>query len=338
MLSSRMAAESLVASLGRRIRETLTPLLQGHRTCALVGFPSYANVGDSAIWLGQEAFLRDSGLRVVCRCDATSYSARRLSTKLDRGVILLSGGGNLGDLYPDLQRFREVVIQDFPEHKVIQLPQSIHFIDPRNRSRARAIFNAHPDLTLMVRDQQSLEIARNEFRTSSLLCPDMALALGRLVRPTPPAVKIVWLARSDREAKYRSLIPINQDVERFDWIVDAPSFIATLDRLLTWLLVRYPRRVRFLQRLVIVNYRRLAMARLARGLGLLARGRVVISDRLHGCILSLLMGVPYVALDNTNGKVKAFHATWTELSTMTHWAESPEDALQQAVALEAKAT
>jgi exopolysaccharide biosynthesis predicted pyruvyltransferase EpsI len=335
LLSSRIAAESLVANIGRRIHETLTPLLQGHRTCALVGFPNHANVGDSAIWLGQEAFLRDSGVRVVYRCDATNYSARRLSTRLDRGVILLSGGGNLGDLYPDHQRLREAVIQDFPQHKVIQLPQSIHFIDPRNCSRARAIFNAHPDLTLMVRDPQSLEIARNEFRTTSLLCPDMAFALGRLARPMPPVVKIVWLARSDREAKYNSLVPINQDVERFDWVIDAPSLIASLDRLLRWLLVRYPRRVHFLQHSVTFNYRRLAMTRLARGLGLLARGRVVITDRLHGCILSLLMGLPHVALDNSYGKVKAFHATWTELGTMTHWAESPEDALQQAVALEA---
>jgi hypothetical protein len=44
-------------------------------------------------------------------------------------VILLSGGGNLGDFWVEHQRLREHVVQDFPRHKIIQLPQTMFFLD-----------------------------------------------------------------------------------------------------------------------------------------------------------------------------------------------------------------
>ena len=41
------------------------------------------------------------------------------------------------------------------------------------------------------------------------------------------------------------------------------------------------------------------------------------SDRLHAHILCLLMGIPHVLLDNTYGKVRSFHETWTQASVLT---------------------
>ena len=43
----------------------------------------------------------------------------------------------------------------------------------------------------------------------------------------------------------------------------------------------------------------------------LARGKVVVTDRLHGHILSVLMNKPNVILDNSYGKVFNYHAAWT---------------------------
>src|SRR5262249_48666339 len=105
-----MSAMPFAIELRQRIEEALSPLLQGYRTCALVDSPNHPNVGDSAIWLGQETFLRASGLRVVYRCDFASYSMRRLAARLPQGLILLCGGGNFGDLWPQHQRFRETVV------------------------------------------------------------------------------------------------------------------------------------------------------------------------------------------------------------------------------------
>jgi len=328
-----MSAMPFAIELRQRIEEALSPLLQGYRTCALVDFPNHPNVGDSAIWLGQETFLRASGLRVVYRCDFASYSMRRLAARLPQGLILLCGGGNFGDLWPQHQRFRETVVQDFPRHRIIQLPQSLCFTDSRNLQRARTILDQHPNLTLAWRDLQSLEISRKEFRAPSILCPDMALALGPLHRPTAPSARIVWLARTDLESKYDRFPILAHGVEQVDWLTDTPNRAVRLDHLYRCLLARYPNRLRFLWGAVAFNYQELARARLARGLRVLARGKVVITDRLHGHILSLLLGLPNVALDNSYGKMRAFHATWTTQSAITHWADSPEIALKKAVDL-----
>ena len=53
-----------------------------------------------------------------------------------------------------------------------------------------------------------------------------------------------------------------------------------------------------------------ARIRLRAGLAMLSRGNIVVTDRLHGMILSTLLARPSVVFDSLDGKVKAFHQTW----------------------------
>src|SRR3546814_2699367 len=62
------------------------------------------------------------------------------------------------------------------------------------------------------------------------------------------------------------------------------------------------------------RYQMLAQWRLRRGISMLSQGRVIVTDRLHAHILSLLLDIPQVVLDNMYGKVSAFAAQWTEKS------------------------
>jgi len=96
---------------------------------------------------------------------------------------------------------------------------------------------------------------------------------------------------------------------------------------------REPRALPIAARLVAVTYDVQARQRLRLGCGLLARGRVVITDRLHGHILCLLLGIPHVLLDNSYGKVRQFHDTWTAGAPRVRWAESAADAVGLARAL-----
>ena len=63
--------------------------------------------------------------------------------------------------------------------------------------------------------------------------------------------------------------------------------------------------------------------RVERGLRLLARGETVVTDRLHGHILALLLGIPHVVMDNDYGKVGAYIAAWTQASPLVRQARSP---------------
>src|SRR5689334_21075490 len=101
------ARASLVDPLAGRIDEVLGPLLPPGTPCALLDFPNHSNVGDSAIWLGERKWLRRNNSKVVYACDVATYAREQLAARIGRGVLLLHGGGNLGDFWVEHQWFRE---------------------------------------------------------------------------------------------------------------------------------------------------------------------------------------------------------------------------------------
>ena len=66
------------------------------------------------------------------------------------------------------------------------------------------------------------------------------------------------------------------------------------------------------------------------GVKFLSRGKVIISDRLHAHILSVLMEKPNVILDNTYKKVTSFHSTWTPSVDNVLVASNVTDAIEKA--------
>ena len=191
----------LAAELRRRAFDAVRPLLDPGEAYALLDFPHHTNVGDSAIWLGELALCRALGARSLrYTCDYHTYSRAELATRVGRGTILLSGGGNFGDLYPHHQKLREEVLQSFPHNRIIQLPQTLHFRSGETLERAARICDAHADFTLLVRDQASLATAKRTFRSRVALCPDMGFWLESVPRPARDPRGIVFLKRRDREA------------------------------------------------------------------------------------------------------------------------------------------
>ena len=324
-----ISSDEVTRALNRRIDEVLGPLLSRATRCALVDFPNHSNVGDSAIWLGERAWLRRNRIRVTYVCDADTYAPEILTERLGDGCILFHGGGNLGDLWTTHQRFRERVIQDFPDRKIIQLPQSILFKQRANLERAQQVFNGHSNLTLLLRDRPSLELAREEFTATSLLCPDMAFSLGAISRPSPPRTQIIWLSRTDKESPGEPE-PITQSgLERVDWLEETPTGLRERNKYLTERLRHHPEEWQTVLQPLSRTYDLLARERLRRGCRLLSRGSVVVSNRLHAHILSLLMGIPHVLLDNSYGKVKNFHDCWTKNCEIVRYASSPQEVVDQ---------
>jgi pyruvyl transferase EpsO len=245
-------------------------------------------------------------------------------------IILIHGGGNFGDLWPSHQRFREEVIAAFPTHKIIQLPQTIYFREQSNLACAKSVLNKHPNLTILVRDLRSLEFARQEFTAPSYLCPDMAFAVGLLRRPARPSVDVLWLCRTDLESSGKAFDLSVAGIERVDWLDEADtSFTARIRWVGTRLCYR-PRVLWWVWPHMIHVFDALARQRLLRGCRILSRGKIVMTDRLHGHILSLLLGTPHVLLDNNYGKLRSFYETWTRDSALTQWADSPAEAVELA--------
>jgi pyruvyl transferase EpsO len=228
------------------------------------------------------------------------------------------------------------VLRDFPTVRTVQLAQSIWFEQAENLDHFADLVRSHRDLTLLLRDERSLEVARRHFTAASQLCPDMALGLGSLSRPGRPSRPIVWLRRSDCEAATEEARSgADDDIEPVDWLSASPAeavggrtgaWLMSANRRLSALVHRWPA----LWRPLGLTYAPLARRRLDFGCRLLASGRVVISDRLHGVVLALLLGLPVVALDNRNHKVSSFISTWLSDVPSVCLVATPDEALAAA--------
>jgi exopolysaccharide biosynthesis predicted pyruvyltransferase EpsI len=81
-------------------------------------------------------------------------------------------------------------------------------------------------------------------------------------------------------------------------------------------------------------YERVATRRVRLGLAMIAPGRMLVTDRLHGHILACLLGRPNVVVDNSYGKVGAFVECWTKESPLVHRADGHAEALALALDLD----
>lgn len=300
--------DTTITALGQAVRDAIGSVVRRGSRVALLDFPEYGNVGDSAIWLGQLAALRAVGASVVYAAGTSTYDPVELRRKVGPadGVVLLSGGGNFGDLWPSHGEFRARVIADLPDFRLVQLPQSIHFSDPRNLELTRGLLRRHSRLTILVRDEPSRVLAEQGLEHEAVLCPDAAFALGPIPRPCAPDQAIVWLSRHDKEGP--AARPAAPDGPTpVDW-AEEPNLRAPLVNRLASLWHRRGGKVPTGMAGRLLRGR--AEVRLRHGCRMLARGRVVVTNRLHGQILALLMGLPHFVSDTPQGKLGAFHRTW----------------------------
>jgi pyruvyl transferase EpsO len=317
------------------LRATFSEVIGNAPDCALVDFPDHANVGDSAIWLGQAALLRELNTKIRYCATYAEHSAARLRQALRPGSpVLICGGGNFGTLWPRHQQLRESMLAELKDYRVVQLPQSIHYDDDATVEATAQAIAGHPDFTLMVRDQASLRVGTEQLRARTALCPDAALALaGTLARPAP-RVDCFVLARTDKE---RSAVDLADEMRRAghgmsmlvgDWLEEPRSSLLRVSR---WLRVQgHAGRLPMAPALLGAVYTGLAQERVERGLRQLAQGRVVVTDRLHGMILSAAAGIPCVALDNSYGKVSGFHRQWMQDWPRCETAATVPEAIERA--------
>ena len=310
--------EEILGSLRAEIDKVLVPLIQGHeRHICLIDPPNHANVGDSAILLGELAFLQARFPRSrISFFDLDSYS-ERCESLIDRAsIILIHGGGNFGDIYPRHQELRLRLLQRFADKRIVQLPQSISFADPAAQARTAEAIARHGDFHLLARDRVSHAFATANFACQTWLSPDMAFWLDLSAKV--PTHDVFCLLRSDKEAvaDHRAIVEAVRDradsFEVLDWMDEPNTLTRRIDRRLLWQTHRRPKITWPLMPAMLAVRRRYAQDRVDAGIDLLSRGRLVVTDRLHAHIMCCLLGIPHLVFDSLDGKVSAFFQTWSQ--------------------------
>ncbi|WP_367990325.1 polysaccharide pyruvyl transferase family protein [Vibrio sp. NTOU-M3] len=274
------------------------------KTVAYLDIPLHFNVGDQLIYAGTEAFFLEHNINVKYRAFDENVDLKKVEVC---DIILFHGGGNFGDIYPQHQRLRENVITKFPNKRIVILPQTIHFSNDNEKSKSSGVFNSHPDLHIFVRDTRSLEIAK-EFTQNACLMPDMAHSLHPLVDVTevesltPSSLKILNLRRVDVE---KVDVKLNLNKPSFDWVNILTPWDYIHHKVIVWL-----QKYKFTHSRLNNSWKIHSDSLVFRSVNYFSSFNTVYTDRLHGFILSYLLGKNIKLMDNSYGKNMGYYNQW----------------------------
>ncbi len=318
--------------LADELARALDPILPagGGRAC-FIDAPAHPNVGDPLIFLGELAYLRRHRPGYRPWFVDRDYFADHMERWIERSdVLIIPGGGNFGDLWPDIQDFRVRIMERYAHKKIVQMPQSVHFSDPARLEEMQRLIERQRDFTLLVRDDKSHAFASEAFSCPVVLSPDMAFANPPLARKEP-VLDFMCLLRTDKEAAsdQRAIVAV---MERLgvsfavaDWLEETTADLRDQDRRAVDRLRRRPVLMHVLRTASLRARERYGLGRLAFGIDLLSRGRRVVADRLHAHIMCCLLGIPHFVFDSFDGKVSAMYRTWTHRFPAARMVNSPAE-------------
>lgn len=190
-----------------------------NKNFAVLDFPNHWNLGDAFIYYGQTNIWMIYGqipmrppyphlslkeiyqVRISFFGNVTNPTLLQNVLNIEGGTIFLHGGGNFGDLYPAADNYRWKVLRTFKKLEIVMMPQSIHYTDEKRVYFSRAHYNSHPQLTMMLRDYDSFEFARANFKKGNpIYVPDSAFMIGPLLPNVEPVVDVLFLLRRDKES------------------------------------------------------------------------------------------------------------------------------------------
>lgn len=315
-----MTFEDKVAELASKCRQAIGPLID--RDYVLFGLPYYNNIGDVLIWEGERDLLKSSEHKCVGVCGWASYPKEPLKDK--NTLILITGGGYMGDLWRKAWQSVIDCIQRNPENKIVILPNTLHYDDKALIEQDRKVMERCRDLTLCMRDSRSLALAKEYFpNTRSILVPDMAFCINprtikRLTRR--PTRNTLLLKRLDKEISSTpipaSILAQHPDIH--DWPTmeklmqtGKPIFEERLFNFIVDKIIKITRRTAITTKIINWLYKvwfRPMMIRV--GVRFVSSYREIFTTRLHVMILSVLIGRNCWLIDNSYGKLSSFYDTW----------------------------
>jgi exopolysaccharide biosynthesis predicted pyruvyltransferase EpsI len=316
------------------IREETLAVLRTHASpgdrVAHLDFPNHYNAGDSLIYAGEVEYLKRLNVHVDYVSDPFTHNDALLEERIGDGTLFLQGGGNFGDRWPIDQKFRESIVARFPRNKIVCLPQSIDFADTDALTRTAALYAEHPDLTLMLRERRSYELALAHFPGNRVeYCPDMAFGADVARSAEGSAVDVVKLLRADSESLGHESVKIDASSVQYDWGLRGTDLaISTAVMLPTLIAQHFPRANRLLYPALLRSYEQTAKLNLRVAQRILNLAPVVLTDRLHAAVLAAMMGKRVVAMDNANKKVSGIYDAYLHRFDNVSFASTTDEAAE----------
>ncbi|WP_017471986.1 polysaccharide pyruvyl transferase family protein [Amphibacillus jilinensis] len=256
----------------------------------LIGTPEHGNLGDQAIAYAEKRFLDETCQnfkRIEIQFSELKYCLYALKENIiDQDIIMLHGGGNLGNEYPEEEELRRMIIKIFNRQKIILFPQTMYFDDSEKGTKefelTKRIYNSHRNLILIAREKQSYQMMCDAFKNNTvIMVPDIVMYLNQTQKKHRRDVLLCF--RNDVESILNDHLK-QQIIDRF---ADDEN-----QAIITDTMVKYGVSKRQRER------------ELNKIWDAFSQSKLIVTDRLHGMVFAAITSTPCVVLSNYNHKVR----------------------------------
>lgn len=266
----------------------------GKRRLILLATPNSGNLGDHAITEGVKTFVEDhfpNDHFTEFSIHQYQYEKEHIKRRIAKeDVLIITGGGFLGNLWISGENTARDIIERFPENKIVIMPQTMfydeRFEKEKELANSVAIYNQHPNLTFFLRDKQSYLFVKEHFpKIKVMQAPDIVTYLNESKEPSQREGVLFCLRNDKEKVDYSGVM---NALENYFTSKNLP--ISYTDTLLDFK-VQEKERTHYLNQ----KYNEFR------------KSKIVVTDRLHGMIFALITGTPCVAFNNSSGKVKGVY-------------------------------
>lgn len=275
-------------------RNELFERYRGKKKCLVCLAADYGNLGDVAITYAQEQFLGKmfAGYEIIDFPISQTLRNLKALKKIcsTDDVITIVGGGNMGDLYGDIELLRLMIVKAFPHNRIISFPQTIEYIDTqKNRflyNLSKRVYNSHKNLLMCARESVSYAKMQELYPQCNVcMLPDIVMTLDKRSDIVKREDNVITLCvRNDKEKKKTAL---DEDLLKSQ-LIDMGYKLNISD--------------------THIGKSRMSVeereAELRKIWDIFSKSKLVITDRLHGMIFAYITGTPALVLPNSNFKVE----------------------------------
>lgn len=265
-------------------------------TIFVFGVSSQVNYGDLAISLAQQEFIERNfnNYNYIEILDYQTKSAVNIIKNIidPQDIVMVSGGGNFGNLYNFSENNRKIVVETFKNNKIISFPQSMYYTEDKagkdQLEKDIEFYEAYPNFVLTARESLSYKKMKENFYNRVLFCPDIVLSL-EIPEFKAKRDGILAIMRDDKERLNQ-----NSKKELLNKMAEIHKIKFSDNNIPSPKIIKKEKRKKVvLERLKVVE-----------------SNEVVITDRLHGMLFSFITNTPCIVFNNANSKVKYSYLNW----------------------------
>lgn len=279
----------------------------------LIFTPSHTNLGDHAIAWAEQILLSQIGVDYY---EITGDQLYPLASYgyieiLNGTKIFINGGGNFGNLWPEIERMNRIIVQNNPNSMICFLPNSICYSEDaqgvQEMEISKKIYNNHNKLFIYAREELSYSIMQQQYKNVRL-APDMVLSMDYST-PYP-------------EVRTGCILCLRNDVEKLLTVDDTEQITQIVHGI-------FGRNTVFSSTLadgpVSVDRRQ---EEVRKKLDEYKKAELVITDRLHGMIFAAITGTNCIVLNSRSRKIRGCYK-WIDSLGYIRYAENVDDILNQ---------